>query len=102
MGTLSDRRRWVRAARFILYGVAVLAAVLGSAALFLPDLLDTPPVRAEIQRRLASAFHADLAWESLRVRILPWPHGTLSKFRIDKPGVGKSDPEAERLEVPLV
>ena len=99
MGTLSANRRWVRAARFILYGIAVLAAMLGTAALFLPDLLDTPPVRAEIQRRVASAIHADLAWESLRVRILPWPQGTLSKFRIDKPGVGSVG--AESLDVQL-
>lgn len=59
---------------------AVLLVVLG------PVLVDTPAVRAEIQRRLAAALHGQVTWQSLTVRLFPSPHGELRGLRIDIPG----------------
>jgi uncharacterized protein involved in outer membrane biogenesis len=64
----------------------VLAALAVAAALILPALLDTPAVRAEIQRRLSAAVRGEVAWEELSVRILPTPHGALRKVRVEIPG----------------
>ena len=48
---------------YALAGVIALAAVLLVA--FGPALVDTPAVRAEIQRRLSAAVDGEVAWESL-------------------------------------
>jgi hypothetical protein len=102
VGTLSANRRWVRAARFILYGIAVLAALLGSAALLLPDLLDTPPVRAEIKRILSQAVRGEVTWEELRIRILPLPHGYLRKARLEIPQVASASAEEASVDLRLL
>jgi hypothetical protein len=65
------------------YGVAILVVLIGAAALFLPDILDTPRVRAEIQRVLSEAVRGEVAWEELRIRILPVPHGSLRGARLE-------------------
>src|SRR5688572_9630009 len=61
--------------------LAVLAAVLVA-----PRFIDTPAVRAEIQRRLSDALHGRVEWRSLEVALLPVPHGELSGLRVDVPG----------------
>ena len=87
MGTHSKGRRWARAVRWIAYCAAGLAVLVVAAALFLPDFLDTPAVRAEIQRILSQAVRGEVAWEELRIRILPSPHGALRKARLEIPQV---------------
>lgn len=83
----SYSRRWVKAARYIAYCAAVLAVLVVAAVLFLPDFLDTPVVRAEIQRILSGAVRGEVTWEELRIRILPAPHGVLRKARLEIPQV---------------
>lgn len=94
MGTSSNRRRWTRFLRFPLYGVAVLAALVVVGALFLPDLLESPAVKAEIERRISNAVRGEVTWDKLSLQVLPWPHGSLHNFRVEKPGVGSVSAEA--------
>ncbi|HEX9684784.1 MAG TPA: AsmA-like C-terminal domain-containing protein [Burkholderiales bacterium] len=83
----SYSRRLIKAARYIAYCAAVLAVLVVAAALILPEFLNTPAVRAEIQRILSRAVRGEVAWEELRFRILPSPHGALRKARLDIPQV---------------
>lgn len=87
MGTLSKWRWWGKALRYAVYCVALLGALLVAAALFLPDVLDTPRVRAEIQRVLSEAVRGEVAWDELSVRILPSPHASLRMARLEIPRV---------------
>lgn len=87
MGTFSKGQRWVKAARYSVYCAALLGGLLVVAALFLPEFLDTPAVRAEIQRVLSQTVRGEVAWEELRIRILPSPHGALRKARLEIPQV---------------
>jgi hypothetical protein len=50
-----------------------------------PALVDTPAVRAEIQRRLSEALHGQVSWQALEVALLPAPHGELYGLRIEIP-----------------
>jgi hypothetical protein len=74
--------RWSRLARYSAYCAAALIAIVIAAALVLPKLLDTPAVRAEIQRKLSEAVQGEVAWDDLKIRILPAPHGVLRKARV--------------------
>jgi hypothetical protein len=71
--------------RRLLYvvGALVLAAVALVAAV--PLLIDTPAVRAEIQRRLSAAVQGEVAWQRLGVALLPAPHVELREVRIEIP-----------------
>src|SRR5512134_3051965 len=82
---------------YALAGVIVLAAVLLVA--FGPALIDTPAVRAEIQRRLSAALQGQVTWEALEVRLFPTPHGELRALRIDMPG--KLAAAADEVQVDL-
>jgi AsmA-like protein len=85
VGNPPNRRRWVKAARYAAYCAAALVTLVIVAAFILPELLDSPAVRAEIQRKLAAAVRGDVTWEDLSVRILPAPHGALRKVRVEIP-----------------
>lgn len=102
MGTPSKRRRWVRAARYVAYCAAGLAALVVAAALFLPDVLNTPAVRAEVQRILSNMVRGEVAWEELRIRILPSPHGSLRKARLEIPQVASVSAEEVRASLRLL
>jgi hypothetical protein len=69
-------------------GALALTLVLIAAALllFAPAFVDTPAVRAEIQRRLAHALGGQVSWEALELGFFPAPHGALHKVRIEIPG----------------
>ena len=54
--------------------------------LLAPAFIDTPAVRAEIQRRLAQAVDGQVTWESLEIGLFPAPHGELRRVRIEMPG----------------
>src|SRR5687767_3122154 len=69
---------------YALIGVIVLAAV--ALVAFGPALVDTPAVRAEIQRRLSAAVDGEVAWEALEIALFPAPHGAVRKLRIEIPG----------------
>jgi hypothetical protein len=81
----------------VAYGLAGLLVVLVVAALLAPALIDTPAVRAEIQRRVDAALQGRVTWEALEVAIFPAPHGELRKVRIEIPQ--KVSVEAERFDV---
>jgi AsmA-like protein len=87
VGNPPERRRWSRAVRYCAWFAAVFVAVVVAAALILPEILDTPAVRAEIQRRLSAAVGSEVTWEDLSVRILPAPRGVLRKVRVEIPGL---------------
>jgi uncharacterized protein involved in outer membrane biogenesis len=80
-----DRRRWVSAVRYFAWFAAAIAVLVVAAALVLPVFLDTPAVRAEIQRKLSKAVQGEVSWEDLNVRILPRPLGVLRKVRVEIP-----------------
>ena len=94
MSNAPNRRRWVKAARYFLYGAAALVIVALAAALLLPEFLDAPAVRAQIQRKLAEVLQVEVAWEDLSVRILPTPRGVLRKARVVVPGTASVSAEA--------
>ncbi len=75
--------------------VILLAVLL---VLIAPALVDTPAVRAEIQRRLDQALHGQVTWAALDVALFP-PHGELRKVRIEIPG--KLSADAEEVDVYL-
>ena len=83
----SNWRRWIKAARYAAYCAAALAAAAVAAALILPEILDTPAVRAEIQRKLSEAVQGEVAWDGLSIRILPSPRGVLRQARVEIPGM---------------
>jgi len=90
---VSKPRRW------LLAGGAFLLLVVAAALVVLPRLVDTPAVRAEIQRRLDALLGGQITWQALEVRLLPAPHGELQQVRIEIPG--RLAAEAERLQVYL-
>lgn len=76
--------------------VALMAALL---VLLGPFLVDTPAVRAEIQRRLAHAIQGEVRWDALALQILPAPHAALTNVRVRVPH--KFEAEAEGLDAYL-
>ena len=76
--------------------VALLAAAL---VLLAPALIDTPAVRAEIQRRLDAALQGQVTWQALEVKLLPFPHAELRQLRVEIPE--KVNVTAEELTVDL-
>ena len=75
--------------------VILLAVLL---VLIAPALVDTPAVRAEIQRRLDEALHGQVTWEALEVALFP-PRGELRQVRIEIPG--RLSAEAAQVNVGL-
>ncbi len=71
-----------------------------AAAFILPELLDSPAVRAQIQRKLSEVVQGDVAWDDLSLRILPAPHGVLRKARVEIPGIASV--RAERIDARLL
>jgi hypothetical protein len=92
--------RWVRAIRYFAYLAATLIGVVAAAAFILPEFLDSPAVRAQIQRKLSEAVQGEVAWDDLSIRILPAPHGVLRKARVEIPGVASV--RAERIDARLL
>lgn len=96
----SNRRRWIKAARYAAYCAAALAAAAIAAALILPEILDTPAVGAGIKRKLSEAVQGEVAWDSLRIRILPSPRGVLRQAQVEIPG--RVSMRAEEIEARLL
>ena len=71
--------------RRVAWGLAaLLVAAAGIVALGVA-LIDTPTVRAEIQRRLSQAVDGQVAWQELDIGLLP-PRAELRKVRVEMPG----------------
>ncbi|MGH8632682.1 MAG: hypothetical protein ACRET7_00970, partial [Burkholderiales bacterium] len=87
MSNASTRRRWPRVARYFAYCAAGTIVVVVAAALILPEFLDSPAVRAGIQRRLSEAVNGKIEWEALQIRLLPSPRGVLRQASIEIPGL---------------
>lgn len=85
--------------RLALYGLGTILVVLAAVVLLLPSLVDTPAVRAEIQRRLAQALQGQVTWQALGVALLPAPHAELYRVRVDIPE--KLSASAEEVKVHL-
>jgi AsmA protein len=79
--------RWSRLARYLAYCAAALVAIVIAAAFILPEFLDSPAVRAQIQRKLSEAVQGEVGWDDLSIRILPAPRGVLRKARVEIPGI---------------
>jgi len=92
--------RWGRGIRYFAYLTAVFIVVVAAATFFLPEFLDSPAVRSQIQRKLSQAVGGKVSWESLSVRILPAPRGILHRARVEIPAV--VDVRAEQMEVRLL
>ena len=67
--------------------------------MLLPALIDTPAVRAEIQRRLSEALQGQVSWQALEIALLPVPHGELQGLRVEIPD--KVSVAAEGVKVDL-
>ena len=72
------------------YAAGALALLVVLLVLLAPALVDTPAVRAEIQRRLNEALHGQVTWDALEVALFP-PRGELRKVRIEIPGKLSAD-----------
>ncbi len=94
-------RRWGRIARYSTYCTTVLIVVVAAAALILPEFLNRPAVKAEIQRRLSEAVHGEVAWEKLSIRILPSPRGVLHNVRVEIPGIASASAEETYAQLQL-
>lgn len=100
MSDFPTRRRWTRVIRYLAYVAAALVAAIAAAAYFLPELLDGPAVRSQIQRKLSEVAGGEVAWEGLGLRLLPSPRGVLRRARVEIPGVVQV--RAEEIEVRLL
>jgi hypothetical protein len=67
------------------YAAGVVLVAIAALMLLAPAFIDTPAVRAEIQRRLSAALHGQVAWESLEIAFFPAPRGELRKLRLEIP-----------------
>jgi len=92
--------RWGRAVRYFAYLIAAFIVVVAAATFFLPEFLDSPAVRSQIQGKLSQAVGGEVSWESLSVQILPAPRGILHRARVEIPAVVVV--RAERMEVRLL
>ena len=97
--SISDQR-WSKVARYSAYCAAALVAIVIAAAFILPEFLDSPAVRAQIQRKLSEAVQGEVAWDDLSIRILPAPHGVLRKARVEIPGIASV--RAEEIDARLL
>ncbi len=68
------------------YAAGALFVVVAALLVIAPALIDTPAVRAEIQRQLAQSLSGQVSWDSLEIAIFPAPHGELRKVRVEIPG----------------
>ncbi len=91
-----------KAARYFVYCVVGAIAVVVAAALILPAFLDLSTVEAEIKRKLSDAVHGEVAWEALRVRLLPSPRGALRGVRLEVPGVASVRAEEAEARLSLL
>ena len=82
-----------------LYAIGAVLVLAALVVLLAPAYIDTPAVRAEIQRRLAQAVDGEIAWEALEIGFFPAPHGELRRVRIDMPG--RMSAAAERVQAYL-
>src|SRR5436190_12524523 len=57
--------------RILVYVAGALVALLIGAALFVPMLLDTTAISADIQQRVSAELDAELRWQDFRLRVLP-------------------------------
>lgn len=87
MGGHPGRQQLVRAARYAAYLAGALAVLVVAAALAVPALLDTPAVERELKAKLSQLVQGEIAWESLSIRLLPSPRGSLGKFALEVPGL---------------
>ena len=74
-----------RAVRYLAWLAAAIVVLVVAAALILPQILDLPTVKAELQRKLSEAVQGEVAWEDLGIRILPSPRAIVRKARIGIP-----------------
>jgi uncharacterized protein involved in outer membrane biogenesis len=85
---LALRKVWrSKAARYSAYCAAGVIAAVVAAAFIAPAFLDLSAVETEIKRKLSEAVHGEVAWDALRVRLLPSPRGSLRGLRLEVPGV---------------
>jgi hypothetical protein len=85
--------------RYTAWFAAALVVLVVSAALILPVALDTPAVKAGLQRKLAEAVQGEVVWEDLGIRVLPSPRAIVRKGRIEIPG--RLEVSADELAVRL-
>jgi len=78
------RRRWLR-----ITVVAVLALGLVAVALLfgLPRLIDIPAVSTRLEQQVSKLVQGKVSWTAFKVRLLPYPRGTLRGVGLDIPGV---------------
>lgn len=75
-----------RLARRLAYGLAALLVAVAALLALADWLIDTPAVKAAIEKRLSSALGGQIAWEGLDLHVLPAPHGELRRVRVEIPG----------------
>src|SRR5690349_20615416 len=73
----------IRAARYAAYFAAFLVVLVVAEALVLPSFLDTQRVETELKAQLSLAANGEVAWQQLRIRLLPSPRGALSKVKVE-------------------
>jgi hypothetical protein len=88
----------VKRAAYALGAIALLAAL---AVLLAPLVIDTPAVRAEIQRRMGQVLEGEISWEALEIGLFPAPHGVLRRMRVEIPGRASAAADAVRVYLQL-
>jgi hypothetical protein len=79
-------RRYRRPRRIALVAGIALVSTLAALIVVGPMLVDTPAVRAQIQHKASEALSGQIAWDSMRVRLLPWPRAVMRGVRASLPG----------------
>ena len=95
----SPGRRWP-----LRVGIVTLAAIAFSVGAVLVGgsmLLNVPAIKSEAARQLSQAASGHIAWDALRIRLLPGPHVEVRGVTIDIPGQVHARIEQARIRLRL-
>ena len=76
---MPGRRKVVRIAAWT---AGVMVALLFTAAIAIPFIVNSPGVAAQLEAKLSETVGGEVRWESLQIRLLPRPRGALRGFSV--------------------
>src|SRR5690242_17886265 len=79
-------RRYSRRLRIIAVAAGTVAVLIGAVVVGGAMILDMSAVTAQIQAQVSRSIDGKVAWDTLRVRVLPVPRAILRGMDIEIPG----------------
>jgi len=91
------KREWRKALRICVYATLGLAAVAVAIVFAIPQVLELPSIKAQLEQRLSQAAKGQVTWGHLEIRLLPLPRAVVDAVRLEIPG--RLQARAEQVEV---